>query len=168
MNEVSSYPDVVNGTCNPLPSWKVALRAEGAMLGSGYGIDGTEPIDVTIPESLADVGGSYAEYLVTPQEDAVLSSGWSYDLVDSIAAYDWYVEGGVLIGSRENVTLTYDDLVAMGQGAMVDHLLTLMVTDGLGNVTLDVGTLTVVPEPASLSLLLVALGSLALLRTRKR
>ena len=117
----------------------------------------------------ANAGGPYT---VEAEDMLTIDASGSMDLEDDIVSYLWDLDyDGVFEtdgGNQSIIDIEFADLAAVFGWADLwgDHIIRLQVTDLLGYSDTADALLTVVPEPATLSLM--ALGGFALLRRGKR
>ena len=117
----------------------------------------------------ADAGG---QYIVETEDMLTVDASGSFDLEDDIVSYLWDLDyDGVFEtdgGNQAIIDMEFADLAAIFGWADLwgDHTIRLKVTDLLGYSDTAEALLTIVPEPATFSLLM--LGGLAVIRRRKR
>ena len=130
---------------------------------TGKSNSGVYAVGHAVPDVQPPVADADGPYRILIGEGVTLDGSGSEGTIDS---YDWLVNDKTA-GTGEFLDLTWLDLCELEVCGNGDYDVTLTVT-GPGGEHSDTTTLTVVPEPATLTLLGGALAALAARRRRRR
>ena len=122
------------------------------------------------PEPAPPIADADGPYTISVGDPLILNASGSVDPDGQIVSYMWDLDNNgsfeTNAGGQPFFAVDYEDVQDFGLAVGVVHNIHLKVTDSTDLTNTDSSSLTIVPEPATLSLL--ALGSLIALRRRRR
>jgi len=143
------------------------LYVSGGMTSSSVYLDTVYSASVSTAPPVADADGPYT---IDVDDPLILNASGSTDVDDDIDSYLWDLNDDGLYetdaGGNMFFVVSYTDVMSLGLTAGDSYDIHLKVTDATGLFDTADSQLTILPEPATLGMLVV--GGLVLVRRRRR